>query len=170
MHKKNEDGTMSLPILLIAPESTALPVADALRRNLDAAVETAYNRRAGLAALRRSEFCLVLLDEALAAADTQTADLLYQNAVSAPVLEVNFIITGQQRIVRQARSALTRRAHDLAQAKASVTADLHSKLNASLTGLLLESQLALREAGPDQEEKLRHVVELAGKLRNQLRM
>jgi signal transduction histidine kinase len=161
---------MPLPILLIAPENTALPVADALRRNLDAAVEAAYNRRAGLAALRRSEFCLVILDESLAAADAQAADLLYQNAVSAPVLEINFIITGQQRIVRQARAALTRRAHDLAQAKAAVTATLHRELNSSLAGLLLESQLALRAAAPEQEEKLKHVVELAGKLRNQLRM
>ena len=157
-------------LLLIAPESTAQAVVDALRHNLDAAVETAANRRAGLAALRRGEYCLVLLDESLAAVDPQATDMLYQNAVSAPVLEINFIITGLQRIVRQARAALTRRAHDLAQARAAATAALHSELNASLTGLLLESQLALREAGPELEEKLRHVVELAGKLRNQLRM
>jgi hypothetical protein len=152
---------MPSPILLIAPESTAPAVAEALRKSLDAMVEIASNRRAGLAALRRGEYCLVLLDEALAAADAQAADLLYQNAVSAPVLEINF---------RQARAALTRRAHDQAQARAAVTAALHSELNASLTGLLLESQLALREASPEQEEKLKHVVELAGKLRNQLRI
>jgi signal transduction histidine kinase len=161
---------MPSPILLIAPESTAQAVADALRRNLDAVVETAANRRTGLAALRRGEYCLVLLDESLAALDAQATDLLYQNAVSAPVLEINFIITGPQRIVRQARAALTRRAHDLAQARSVAAAALHSELNTSLTGLLLESQLALREAGPEQEEKLKHVVELAGKMRNQLRM
>ena len=161
---------MALPILLIAPESTAPAVADALRRNLDAAVETASNRRTGLAALRRGEYCLVLLDEALAAADPQATDLLYQNAASAPGLEINFIITGPQRIVRQVRAALARRAHDHAQARAAVTAALHSKLNSSLTGLLLESQLALREANPKQEEKLKQVVELAGKLRDQLLM
>jgi hypothetical protein len=160
---------MPSPILLIAPDSTAVAVADALRKGLDAVVETAPNRRAGLAALRRGEYCLVLLDEALAVADAQATDLLYQNAVSAPVLEINFIITGPQRIVRQARAALTRRAHDQAQARAAVTTALHNELNSSLTGLLLESQLALREAGPGQEEKLKHVVELAGKLRNQLR-
>src|SRR5580658_2628713 len=160
---------MPSPILLIAPESAAQAVADALRKSLDAVVETAANRRAGLATLRRGEYCLVLLDESLAAVDAQTTDLLYQNAVSAPVLEINFIITGPQRIVRQARAALTRRAHDQAQARAAVTAALYSELNASLTGLLLESQLALREAGPEQEEKLKRVVELAGKLRNQLR-
>jgi DNA-binding NtrC family response regulator len=113
---------MPSPILLIAPESAAVAVADALRKNLDAVVETAANRRTGLAALRRGEYCLVLLDESMAAADAQAADLLYQNAVSAPVLEINFIITGPQRIVRQARAALTRRAHDQAQARAAVTA------------------------------------------------
>jgi len=158
---------MPSPILLIAPESAA---ADALRRHLDAVVETATNRRAGLAALRRGEYCLVLLDESLAVADAQAADLLYQNAVSAPVLEINFVITGPQRIVRQARAALRRRAHDLSKAREAATAALHSELNASLTGLLLESQLALREASPEQEQKLKHVVELAGKLRNQLRL
>jgi DNA-binding NtrC family response regulator len=161
---------MPSPILLIAPESIARAVADALRRSLDVVVETAANRRTGLAALRRGEFCLVLLDEALAAADPQATDLLYQNAVSAPVLEINFIITGPQRIVRQARAALTRRAHDLAQARAAAAATLHGELNASLTGLLLESQLALREACPEHEEKLKHLVELAGKLRHQLRI
>jgi DNA-binding NtrC family response regulator len=161
---------MASPILLIAPESTAFAVADALRRSLDAVVESAANRRTGLAALRRGDYCLVLLDESLAAGDAQATDLLYQNAASAPVLEINFIITGPQRIVRQARAALTRRAHDQAQARAAVTATLHSELNASLAGLLLESQLALREACPEHEEKIKHVVELAGKLRNQLRL
>jgi len=161
---------MPSPILLIAPESTAFAVADALRRSLDGVVETAPSRRAGLAALRRGEYSLVLLDEGLASADAQATDLLYQNAVSAPVLEINFIITGPQRIVRQARAALTRRAHDQAQARAAVTAALHSELNESLAGLLLESQLALREACPEHEEKLKHVVELAGKMRTQLRM
>lgn len=170
MADKNEVRAMRSPILLIAPESTSAAVADALRQSLDAVVETAANRRAGLAALRRGEYCLVLLDESLAAADAQAAELLYQNAVSAPVLEINFIITGPQRIVRQARAALTRRARDLVQAREAATAELHSELNASLTGLLLESQLALRVAGPKQEEKLKHVVELARKLRNQLRM
>jgi len=161
---------MPSPILLIAPESAALAAADALRQGLDMAVEIAANRRAGLAALRRDEYCLVLLDESLAAADAQAVDLLYQNAATAPVLEINFVIAGPQQIVRQARAALARRAHDHAQARAAVTAALHSQLNTSLAGLLLESQLALRETGPRQEEKLKHVVELAEKLRNQLRM
>jgi len=151
---------MPYTILLIAPETAAAQIADMLRRELDSSVEIAPNRRAGLAALRRGEYALVLLDESLASADPETADIIYQNAVSAPVLEMNF---------RQARAAIARAAHERAQARAAVTASLHSELNASLAGILLESQLALRSAQPDQAPKLRHLVELAGDLRNRLR-
>ena len=156
-------------ILIIAPEAAAVSVADALRRDFDATVEVATNRRTGLAALRRNEYSLVLLEENLAAADPEATDLLYQNAVSAPVLEINFVISSATRIVRQARAAIARSLHDRAQARASVTASLQSELSASLTGILLESQLALRAAQPEQAPKLRHLVELAGDLRNRLR-
>jgi signal transduction histidine kinase len=160
---------MSQLILLIAPEVAAHPVAAALRSELDAAVEIACNRRAGLAALRRAEYALVVLDENLAAANPGAADLLYQNALSAPVLEINFVISSAARIVRQARSTMARSAHDRAQARVAAAATLQSELSASLTGLLLESQLALRAARPDQASKLRHVVQLAGNLRDRLR-
>jgi len=160
---------MPSPILLIAPETIAEPIADALRRGLDAAVEVAANRRSGLASLRRGEYALILLEESIAAADSETTDLLYQNAGAAAVLELNFIITGPQRTVRQVRAALTRRAHDQVRARAAVTALLQGELNSSLSGLLLESQLALRAATPELAPKLRHLVELAGVLRNRLR-
>lgn len=161
---------MPSPILLIAPETIAEPIADALRRGLDAVVEIAANRRSGLASLRRGEYALILLEESIAAADSETTDLLYQNAGSAPVLELNFIITGTQRTVRQVRAALTRRAHDQVRARTAVTFAMHGELNSCLTGLLLESQLALRDATPELAPKLRHLVELAGDLRNRLRL
>jgi hypothetical protein len=160
---------MAAPILLIAPEAIALPVAESLRRQLDKAVEIAPSRAAALACLRHDEYSLVLLDEGLAASDPDAAELIYQNAHANPVLEVNFAISTATRIVRQARSALLRRAHDEAQARAAVTAELQNELSASLTGLLLESQLALRIATPEQLPKLQHLVELAGDLRNILR-
>jgi hypothetical protein len=156
------------PILIIADGATALAVADVLRRELDLAIEIAPNRRAGLAALRRSEYSLLLLEEGLAAADVDTAELLYEKALTAPVLELNFAITNSQRVLRQVRAALTRRAHDQAQARQAATLSLQNELKASLTGLLLESQLALREAEPAHSAKLRHLVELAGDLRNRL--
>jgi hypothetical protein len=156
-------------ILLIAPESASLRVAASLRTELEATLDVAINRRAGLALLRRNEYSLVLLEEIFAAADPEAADTLYQNAGSDPVLELNFAITGAPRIVRQVRSALARRAQDQARAHAVAALLLQRELNASLSGLLLESQLALRAASPEQAPKLRHLVELAGDLRDRLR-
>jgi hypothetical protein len=160
---------MSRTILIIAPALAAGPIADAIRLELDALVEVAPQRRAGLAALRRAEFSLVLLEESLAELDPRGADLLYQNAGSAPVLEVNFIISKAPRIVRQVRSALAHRVQDGVKARAAAIVELQNELGASLTGLLLESELALREALPSQAPKLRNLVELAGGLRNRLR-
>ena len=160
---------MPRTILIIAPLHAAEPIADALRPELDASVEIAPHRRAGLAALRRTEFSVVLLEEALAELDPRGADLLYQNAAGAPVVELSFAISKAPRIVRQVRSALAHRAQDSIKSRSIAMVSLQNELNASLTGLLLESQLALRDALPAQEPKLRHLVELAGDLRNRLR-
>ncbi len=156
------------PILIIADGQTALAVADVLHRELDLAIEIAPNRRAGMAALRRSEYSLLLLEEGLAAADANAAETLYEKALATPVLEMNFAITNSQRVLRQVRAALTRRAHDQAQAREAAAISLQNELKSTLTGLLLESQLALREAEPAHSAKLRHLVELAGDLRNRL--
>ena len=157
-----------LPILIIAAGPPALTIAAALRRELDATVEIAPNRRAGLAALRRDEYSLLLLEESLAAADPEATDMLYQKALATPILELNFAISNADRVLRHIRAALTRRDHDLTGARIAAIATLQGELKSSLTGLLLESELALRAAPPDQEQKLRRLVELAADLRNRL--
>jgi len=160
---------MTASILLIAPEDAARPVAAALTAELDAEVEIAAHRRAAMICLRRRDYELVLLEEGLTAGDPEAADLLYQAAASTPLLEVNFVIAGMRRIVRQVRGALQRRLHDRAQTRAAITASLHSELSSTVAGLLLESELALREASPEQQPKLRHIVDLASGLRDRLR-
>jgi len=129
------------PILIIADDASARAVADVLQREFDVAVEVVSTRRAGLAALRRGDYAL---------------------------LELNIALAGAPRILRQVRAALTRRAYDQAQAREAATIALHNELKSSLTGLLLESQLALREAQPGHSAKLRHLVELAGNLCDRL--
>ena len=166
-------STLGVPpptaLLLIAPESAAQPIAEALRSELRAEVETTPSRRAALTLLRRNDFALILIDESLASADSATTDLLYQHAGSALILELNLALSSAARIVRQARSALARRTQDLATARSAATAILHSELNTTLAGVLLESELALRDASPTQAPRLRHLVQLAGDLRDRLR-
>jgi len=159
---------MMHPILIIADVASARAVADVLQRELDVAVEVVSTRRAGLAALRRGDYSLLLLEEGLAASDAEATGLLYQKALATPVLELSIALSGAPRVLRQVRAALTRRAYDQAQAREAATIELHNELKSSLTGLLLESQLALREAQPGHSAKLRHLVELAGNLCDRL--
>jgi hypothetical protein len=159
---------MANKTLLIAPEAVAGPVAEAIRRTLDAEVVTAPTRRSGMACLRRREFALVILEESLASADPDGTELLYQVAGAAAVLEVNFILSGVERIMRLVRAALARRAHDRQQASTDVAHLLCGELNGTLTGLLLETELALRDAAPAQQHKLQQVMRLAGSLRERL--
>lgn len=156
-------------VLLIAPDATADPVAAALNHSLDIPVEQVNNRRSAMTRLRRHEYTLILIDEALTAADPEATDVLYKAASCTPVLEINFVLSNAPRIVRQVRAALTRRARDRANAHAAVSSRLHSELNSTLAGLLLETELALRNATPEQQPKLRNVVQLASGLRDRLR-
>ena len=159
---------MQPALLLIAPESTAPPIADALRLDLHAEVDTVSSRHPALTLLRRKDFALILIDESLATADSTTADQIYQNAGSALVLELNLALSSAARIVRQARAALTRRSQELAQAQTVATSTLHGELNAALAGILLEAQLAQRDAEPAQIPRLRRLVQLASDLRDRL--
>jgi hypothetical protein len=159
---------MPATVLLLATEGAGEAAADALRRSLDAEVKLLPSLRAGLSALRLDDFSLVLLDETLAGADPEATDRLYQ-LTAAPVLELNLAISSAPRVVRQARAALVRRSRDLALAQTAAAALLHGELNQTLSGILLESELALRQATPAQEPKLRELVQLASHLRDRLR-
>ena len=156
-------------ILLVAPEPAATAVAHALRRDLNTPVQIAVGGRSGLVAMRREEFTVIVLEENLAAAEPEATEALYTLATTVPVLEINFGLCGVERIVRQVRSALERRAADEAKARSAVSNSLVNELNASLAGLLLESQLAMRQASPEVLPALQHLIHLASELRAQLR-
>lgn len=155
-------------ILLIAPPAIAPTVADELQRALNTTVEIAGTHRAALGSLRRRSYSLILMDELLVA-DVAVIDQLYENAGGAMILELNFAICSGSRMVRQARAALSRRAHDQNLARTAAANALQSELNETLAGLLLQSQLALREASPALKPKLQNLVQLAGDLRERLR-
>lgn len=160
---------MEHPVLLIAPDPAATTLAFQLRLELRLVVAEYTDIRSGVASLRREDYDLVLLDENLAAADPQATETLYAAARNSPILEMNFAICRAERVLRQVRAALSRRAQDELKARSAAALTLGNELNASLTGILLESQLALRDAGPQLAPALRHLIDLAGELRTHLR-
>ncbi len=158
-------------ILLIAQIEGLENCARALEQQIGGAVEVAPGRQEGLIALRGREFGVVVVEESLAESDPGWADQLWSQLGFAVPLRVNFAISGCARLGREVRAALARRDCEQAVARRAVATELEDELKSSLTGLLLQSELALQEpAMPTSlEPKLRHMVELAGTIRDRLR-
>lgn len=164
------DPVPPVSVLLLAAGAGASTVELTLHRLLRARVTRAPNLRRCQEALFGDTYDLLLLEEALALENRAALEALSQSAGRALILEVNFGISDVDRVVRQVRSALARRAAEEERIKAEVTVSLRNELNASVTGLLLESQMALRKAGPTLAPSLQRVVALAEALCQQLRV
>ena len=162
---------MNRDVLMISTMEGAENCARAMEEQVNARVEVAVGRKAGLLALRREEFAVVVVEESLAESDPAWAAQIWEMSGLAMPLQVNFAISGSARLAREVKAALNRRDGDQAVARRSVARDIENELKSSVTGLLLESELALREPAmpASLQPKLRHLVELAGILRERLR-
>ena len=162
---------MSRNVLVIATIDGADNCARVIAEQVSARVEVATSRRAGLLAVRAEPFAVVVVETNLVEADPEWADALWASAGLAMVVQVNFALSGSARLAREVKGALQRREGEQAIARRSVALEMENELKSSVTGLLLESELALREPTVPAalEPKLRHLVELAGTLRERLR-
>jgi len=162
---------MTQTVLLVTSIGGAENCAAAIGRQLGLAVDLAQNRRTALASLRRREYAVLVLDEALVEADPAGAEVLWQQAGLAIPVQVNLGISGCNRVLREVRSALQRREREMSLAMRAATQLMEGEINTTITGLVLQTQLALAEPSlpANVAAKLQHVVELAGALREQLR-
>lgn len=162
---------MSRDVLIIATIEGAENCARVIAEQISAKVEVATSRRAGLLALRLKSFGVVVVESNLVEADPEWADTLWANAGLAMPLQVNFALSGAARLAREIKAALLRRDGEQALARRTVAAEIEDELKSSVTGLLLGSELVLLEPAvpASLEPKLRHLVELAGTLRERLR-
>lgn len=161
---------MSQTMLLVTNIPGAENCAAAITRQLGLGVELASSRRAALAALRRREYSVVVLDESQVEADPSGADVLWQQAGLAVPIQVNLAISGCGRILREVRAALQRREREQALALRAATQVIGGEINTTITGLLLQTQLMLSEPSVPSAllPKLQQVAQLAGTLRTQL--
>jgi hypothetical protein len=89
-------------------------------------VEIASTRRAGLAALRRREFAVVVVEESLAEADPDWADQVWELAGLAMPVQLNFAIAGCARLGREVKAALLRRDGEQAVARRSAVREIEN--------------------------------------------
>lgn len=159
-----------MSILIVSGIEGVRNCAEIVSKQLDMQVDIAEGRRAALDALRRKEFAVVIVDETLAECDPSTADAIWELSSVAIPLQINFALAGAARIIREIRAAIQRREKEQVAARLAAREDIGIELKNTVTGLVLQSQLALTESGiPNQvAQKLRVVAELACTLRNQL--
>jgi hypothetical protein len=169
---KSERGAVAKAqaILLVTSMAGAANCAAAMERQLKLRVQVAGSRREATVALRQQEFAVVVMEEAMAGTDPRVLDTIWQQAGSAVLMQVNFAISGTERLVREVRATLARGAQQQSMARRAAAVAVESELKSTVTGIMLESELALREPAvpPNLETKLRHLVELAASLRERL--
>jgi hypothetical protein len=161
---------MSQSILIITAIANAENCAASLARQLSLPVEIASTRKLGLNALRRREYAAVIVDDSIAEADPDGAELLWKHSALAVPMQINFALLGCARLGREVKAALARREQEQSLAMRAATSTIESELKLTVTGLLLQSELALAEPSvpPQLASKLKLMVELAGTLRRQL--
>jgi hypothetical protein len=157
-------------VLMITSIAGAESFAANLAGILGVPVEIASSHKLGLAALRRRDYATVIADESIVAADPAGADLLWKHSGLAVPLQINFALLGCARLGREVKAALARREQEQSLAMRAATSSLENELKGTVTGLLLQSELALAEPSvpPQLAAKLKLMVELAGALRRQL--
>jgi hypothetical protein len=120
-------------------------VADSLGSTLGCSVNVVPSHRAGLIALRHRDYSVVVVDDCLAEANPAAAELLWQSFGMAVPVQINFAFSGGARLAREMQAAIGRREQQQVMALRAAASLLENDLKSTLTGLLLQSQLALAE-------------------------
>ena len=159
-----------MTILIVSGIEGVRNCAEVVSKQLGMTVEFANGRRGAVDALRRREFAVVVLDETLAECDPEAAEAIWERSGLAIPMQINFALAGVGRVIREIRAALQRRQREQEAARLAAREDIGAELKNTVSGLLLQSQLALAEHGLPNHvvQKLRIVEDLAGKLRLQL--
>jgi hypothetical protein len=159
-----------LGALIITATEGVEEMAATLAGKLGLTVEVAAARAAAMRLLERRSYALVVMDQILAEADPQGAELVWRHTGLAIPLQVNFALSGSTRLEREMRAALARRQREQQMASVAATAAVDAALKNAVTGILLESRLALEEKGlsPSIEGRLRTVAGIANQLRERL--
>jgi signal transduction histidine kinase len=159
-------------VLVVSSLSGAKDCAAAIMQQMGLDVDVMAGRREAIEALRHNAYTAVIVDDALAEGDPRGAEVLWKVAGLAIPMQVNFALTGAARLVRDLRAALARREQEQGAAQRAALRAVESELRDTISGLLLHSQLALRESpsSPQLEQRLRVMAELAGNLKEKLDM
>ena len=157
-------------ILLVTPNLKGEDCAAALTEATDSDVEVVQSLQEATSSLRTNEYHSVVLDQYLLETETDQTSTLMEHLGTAIPVQVNLAVSGMERLVREVRAALQRRAREEVVARRAAQEALRNELNSTVTALLLHCELAIANSDlpATAAEKLRTAHELVGKLRTQL--
>ncbi len=157
-------------ILLVTTSSRAKECAAALDQGTGHKTHLAASVPQALSKLRAAEYDGLAIDQSLLEADFRALDTLLNHAGMAIPLYVNLALHSSERVVREVQVALRRADKEKTLAMQTAERVLRNQLRGEVTGILLNSELALRQKSlaPDIAERIQSVRELAEKMRSRL--
>jgi hypothetical protein len=158
-------------ILLVTPNLRGEECAVAIKEATGREVALADSLQGATGLLRTNEYVGVVLDQYLLETEPDQTSTLMEHLGTAIPVQVNLAVSGMERVVREVRAAVERRAREQTLARRAAQETLQSELNSTLTALLLNCDLAIAtpELPSATVEKLQAARALVQKLRTQLR-
>ena len=157
-------------ILLVTTSSRAQECASAMEQGTGHKTQVAGSVPQALTRLRNTDYEALAIDQSLLESDFRALDTLLNHAGTAMPIYVNLSLCSSERVVREAQVALRRSEKEKRTALRTVERDLRNQLRSEVTGILLTSELALRNPAipPDVAAKLQLVQDMAEKMRVRL--
>jgi hypothetical protein len=157
-------------ILLITPSVRGQECAQALLATTTLPTQVASTLQAAVAKLREQEFSTVVIDQCLMEAEPDEGELMLQHLGAALPVYVNCAISGIERVVREVRSALSRRVREEEIARVSATRAIWSELKESVTAILLSCDLVLasKDVPAPTASKIQVIHDLVTRMRGTL--
>jgi NCAIR mutase (PurE)-related protein len=124
----------------------------------------------GATRLREQTYSTAVIDQFLIETEPEESDQMIEHLGTTFPVYVNFGVTGMERLVREARSALHRRRGEEDTARRAVAVQIHSEMSETLTAMLLSCELAMSvpNISNPTAEKIRAIDNLARELRLRL--
>lgn len=157
-------------ILLVTTSSRAKDCAAALEQGTGHKTQVASSVPQAVTKMQAAEYDGLAIDQSLLESDFRALDTLLNRCGIAVPLYVNLALHSNERVVREVQVALRRAEKEKLMATRTAEQMLRNQLRSQVTGILLNSELALRQKSipPDVAEKVRSVRELAEAMRSQL--
>jgi len=157
-------------ILLVTTSSRANEYAAALERGTGVKTQVAASAAQASAKLQATEYDALVVDQSLVEADPRALDTLLNRCGTAMPVYVNLALHACERVAREVQVALRRAQEERVVAGRVAGKLLRNELCSEVTGILLNSELALRQPGlpPDTAARIYSVRALAEKMRSRL--